>query len=188
MRLLFFLILYFFLSQCYNSHSVYWCGDHECVNKKEREVYFQKTMIVEVKKIKKGEKKDTSNLEIIKKNFIKEEKEKAKNIKKLEKQAAKERKNKIKDEKEQKKLELMQEKERQKALKKREKEIKKIEKANKKKIVKKYNKKSNKNDAKQIKTFVAENNKVNTGFGDLVEKILNRNSSKSYPDINEMPD
>ena len=187
MRLLFFLILYFFLSQCYNSHSVYWCGDHECVNKKEREVYFQKTMIVEVKKIKKGEKKDTSNLEIIKKNFIKEEKEKAKNIKKLEKQAAKERKNKIKDEKEQKKLELMQEKERQKALKKREKEIKKIEKANKKKL-KKYSKKSNKNDAKQIKIFVAENNKANTEFSDLVEKILNKNSSKSYPDINEMPD
>ena len=65
MRLLFFLILYFFLSQCSNTSSVYWCGDHECVNKKEREVYFQKTMIVEVKKINKDEKKDNSNLEII---------------------------------------------------------------------------------------------------------------------------
>ena len=105
-----FLLILFLNIGCSNNNGVYWCGDHECISKKEREVYFQKTMIVEVKKIKKGEKKDTSNLEIIKKNFIKEEKEKAKNIKKLEKQAAKERKNKIKDEKEQKKLELMQEK------------------------------------------------------------------------------
>ena len=34
---------------CSLNKKVYWCGDHPCINKKEREAYFKKTMIVEVK-------------------------------------------------------------------------------------------------------------------------------------------
>ena len=60
---LFFLLLLFGCSQ---NAQVYWCGDHACINKKEKEAYFKKTMIVEVKTLNKNKKKDLSELEIIK--------------------------------------------------------------------------------------------------------------------------
>ncbi|MAJ23513.1 MAG: hypothetical protein CBC24_06560 [Candidatus Pelagibacter sp. TMED64] len=37
---------------------VYWCGDHACINEKERLAYFQKTMIIEVRKLDGKKKKD----------------------------------------------------------------------------------------------------------------------------------
>ena len=45
---------------CANDKSVYWCGDDPCINKKEREAYFKKTMVIEVKKVK-NKKKDKSS-------------------------------------------------------------------------------------------------------------------------------
>ena len=44
------------LFSCTSGKTVYWCGDHPCINNKEKEAYFKKTMIVEVKEI------DNSNL------------------------------------------------------------------------------------------------------------------------------
>ena len=55
------------LFSCSNGKKVYWCGDHACINKKEREAYFKKTMIVEVRELNKQNKKSKSELEIIKK-------------------------------------------------------------------------------------------------------------------------
>jgi len=179
MRLLFFFLFFFLLSACSNTNKVFWCGDHPCVNKKERKVYFKETMIVEIRNFKKGEKKNYTNLDIIKKNFIKEEKEKAKNKKILEKQEAKERKNKIKAEKEQKRLALIQKKKDEKELKMREKNDKKSEMKKKKKIIKK--------NSKIISAVSSENNKNISEFNDLAEAIFKKNSSKSYPDINDMP-
>ena len=46
-----------FLFACSNGKKVYWCGDHACINKKEREAYFKKTMIVEVRELNKQNKK-----------------------------------------------------------------------------------------------------------------------------------
>ena len=38
---------------CSNNKTIYWCGDHPCINKKEKEAYFKETMIVEVRDLKK---------------------------------------------------------------------------------------------------------------------------------------
>ena len=70
---------------CTSDKIVFWCGDHACINKKEKEAYFIKTMTVEVKKIGNKNKKKYSDHEKIlqqtkidKKKEIKNEK---KNIK-----------------------------------------------------------------------------------------------------------
>ena len=52
MKNLFFLFILFIIISCSPNRGVYWCGDHPCINKKEKEAYFKKTMIVE-KKFKK---------------------------------------------------------------------------------------------------------------------------------------
>ena len=51
---------------CGNKNEVYWCGDHACVNNKEKEAYFKKTMIVEKRDLSKKNKERKSELEIIK--------------------------------------------------------------------------------------------------------------------------
>ena len=42
-------IIFAIIVGCSTSKGVYWCGDHPCINKKEREAYFKKTMIVEIR-------------------------------------------------------------------------------------------------------------------------------------------
>ena len=62
-----FLLLFFLftLVSCSSNKNVFWCGDHECVNKAEKEAYFKKNMVVEVRK-----KNESSNEEISKVNEI----------------------------------------------------------------------------------------------------------------------
>ena len=38
-------IIFAIIVGCSSSKGVYWCGDHPCINKKEREAYFKKNMI-----------------------------------------------------------------------------------------------------------------------------------------------
>jgi len=53
-KYLYLIFLSFFLISCSNgSKEVYWCGDHACINKKERKIYFAETMIVEIRKLDK---------------------------------------------------------------------------------------------------------------------------------------
>ena len=59
--LILFIIL--LLTSCSTTKGVYWCGDHPCINKKEKEAYFKKTMIVEVRDIKKKSYKNNSEIE-----------------------------------------------------------------------------------------------------------------------------
>ena len=66
MKLLISFILFIFVFGCAQSNQVYWCGDHECINKKEKQEYFKKTMTVEVRSLDKSNKKELSELEIIK--------------------------------------------------------------------------------------------------------------------------
>ena len=53
MKLLFFLSLIFFLSNCSKPKTVLICGDHVCVNKAEAEQYFEENLTIEVKIINK---------------------------------------------------------------------------------------------------------------------------------------
>ena len=50
-----------FIVCCSNGKRVYWCGDHACINNKEKEAYFKKTMIVEIKELSKRIKKVNQN-------------------------------------------------------------------------------------------------------------------------------
>ena len=63
MNKLFYLIIFFVILGCSTNKVVYWCGDHPCINKKEKEAYFKKTMIVEVRKLDKFDKSENSEIE-----------------------------------------------------------------------------------------------------------------------------
>ena len=82
-----FLCVFFLIFSCTNNKSVYWCGDHPCINNKEKEAYFKKTMIVEIRDLNKHNAKSKSELEIIKKQAGLEQKKEIKNEKELAKQA-----------------------------------------------------------------------------------------------------
>ena len=73
-----FIPIFIFIVACSGGKGVYWCGDHPCINKKEKESYFKKTMIVEVKQIKKDLNKNNSELEIIAQRAMKDEKKRIK--------------------------------------------------------------------------------------------------------------
>ena len=61
MKIFFFISFLFLLNSCTNNKTVYWCGDHACINKKEKEAYFKKTMIVEKKIINNKVKNEQEN-------------------------------------------------------------------------------------------------------------------------------
>ena len=63
MKNLFFLFILFIIISCSPNRGVYWCGDHPCINKKEKEAYFKKTMIVEIKGSKNKNYKNISEIE-----------------------------------------------------------------------------------------------------------------------------
>ena len=88
MRLIMFVLLTLILFSCGKKiDGVYWCGDHACINEKERLAYFQKTMIIEVRKLNGKKKKDLVDINksqeilIEHKEFTKKEKLKNKILK-----------------------------------------------------------------------------------------------------------
>ena len=87
MKIIPFVIFILLIAGCSDSKYVYWCGDHACVNKKEKKDYFEKEMIVELKNIDKK-----NNTEKIKKNIIKRQKEKNLKEKKVLKKQKKNKK------------------------------------------------------------------------------------------------
>ena len=93
MKNLFFLLIFFMIISCSLNKKVYWCGDHPCINKKEREAYFKKTMIVEVKDSKNKSYKNDSEIEKIIQETQSSEKKRIKDEKGLVKQAKLEEKN-----------------------------------------------------------------------------------------------
>ena len=101
MKVAFAIIVLFFLYSCSNQKKVFWCGDHQCLNKKEKEIYFKKTMTVKIKVVNQRDKKSNSRienkiLEEDKKKRNKKDKKISQNIILEEKKLIKE--NKIKDE------------------------------------------------------------------------------------------
>ena len=183
MRLFFIISLFLFFNSCSSGKSVYWCGDHACINNKEKEAYFKKTMIVEKKIITKENRKELSNSEKIIKKAKLEEKKRIKNEKELAKQAKlkerrlkKEKKELAKQarleekkiEKEQKKL-AAQDKKMKKILKKKEENMKKVKTVKIDKIV------SYSSDIKEVE------------FEQIKDQIIKKNLMRPYPDINDIP-
>ena len=176
-----FIIIFVFLSllfSCANNRSVYWCGDHACINNKERKSYFKKTMIVEKRKLTKDNKLNKSEFEKIKKRAKLDQKREIKEEKETAKQAKLDRKRKIKEQKEAAKQAKLDEKRRIKE----EKELKK-------KIIKEeklLNKKSKKN--KNLSTYKKADIIIsNSEFSDLKDNVIKKNMLRPYPDINDIP-
>ena len=192
------LICFLFLMGCSSNKSVYWCGDHQCVNKSEKESYFKKTMIVEVRTLNTKSKIDKTDTEKImlqtinestkitkeKKNKAKqdrlEEKRIIKEQKELSKQVRLEQKLKIKEEKELEKQARLEKKLRIKEEKKLEKHARLKKKALSKKSVKDESKSKIKLEPKEFTSDILKNE-----FNVLVEKITKRNMFRPYPNIND---
>ena len=181
MKFILFFTLLTLLISCSGTKSVYWCGDHACINDKEKEAYFKKTMIVEKKIVSKKNKNDlTKSEEIIKKakvkekkrlvdekKLIKEEKLEQKRLKREKKRLAKEAK--IEEER------LIKEK---KKLAKRE---KKMEKEN--KLIKIKKKEIVKNEKTSSLSTISKHSE----FDQIKERIFKKNLIRSYPNINDIP-
>ena len=193
MKYLILLILSLLVFACSNGKRVYWCGDHACINNKEKEAYFKKTMIVEIRELSKQNKKSKSELEIIKKQAGLEQKKEIKNEKELAKQARLDEKRRMKEEKELAKQARLDEKRRMKEEKELAKQvlleeikiIKEEKKSSKKKILKTENVPLEKEVI--INTGTARINISSTEFKELVEKITKKNMFKPYPNINAIP-
>ena len=175
MKYLILLIFSLLLFACSNVKRVYWCGDHACINNKEKEAYFKKTMIVEIRELSKQNEKSKSELEIIKKQAGLEQKKEIKNEKELAKQVRLDKKRRIKEEKELAKQVRLEEK----------KIIIEEKKSYKKKVLKTENVPLKKEIV--INTDIARINISSTEFKELVEKITNKNMFRPYPNINDIP-
>ena len=192
MKYLIISFLLILLFGCGNKNEVYWCGDNACVNKKEKEEYFKKTMIVEKRKINKENEKIESEFDLIIDQSAQEEKISNKGEKKLAKQVRLDEKRRIKEQKKLDKQLRAEEKERIKAKRKMEKE-----KRTKEKKILKAKKKSSSNEAKSIDDpLIGDNTATNSDtslsiknfeFESFVEKITRKNKTKPYPDINDIP-
>ena len=201
MRRLLYIIVFIVIAGCASKKNVYWCGDHPCINKKEKEAYFKKTMIVEIKSIDAKSSKSNSEIEKIIQQAKVDEKKRIKKEKNLEKEIKLEEKAKIKEEKRLAKQTRLEEKRRIKEEKILEKQVRLEEKKRtkeKKKITKlKKNKKKEKvkNETvefKQVEIVDAEldiGKSINalTNFKQLAEKIIKKNTLRPYPDINDIP-
>ena len=163
MKNLFFLFILFMIISCSSNKVVYWCGDHPCINKKEKKAYFKKNMIVEMKSIKSKNYKNNSEIEKIMQESQKKEKIRIKNEKNSAKKIKLEEKRRIKEEKDLAKQIKLEEKKRIKGEK------------------KSYKRKIYVNKEKQLKKAEIDLDE----FSELVEKITKKNTFKPYPDINE---
>ena len=170
-----FLTISIFIFGCSVGKGVYWCGDHPCINNKEKEAYFKKTMIVEVRNYNKGKINDNSEIEKLLDQAKLDEKRRILSEKELAKQTKLEEKKRIKEEKElAKQIEIDEKKMINENSKSQEQTDLGEKGQNEKKIIK-------------ARSFT-ENIEISSNkFSELVEKINKKNSSRSYPDINDIP-
>ena len=165
-------ILLFFIFSCSNNKVVYWCGDHACINKKEREAHFKKTLTVEVKNINNDNLKNDSSIKKIQDQvFISDKKRKE-----LDKQAKIDQKKEIQKQKElDKQSKLEQKKEIQK-----QKELDKQSKLEQTKEIPKE-----KNISKDLKQDELVNKNTDK-FSQILERITGKNFTKPFPNINDI--
>ena len=202
----FIILLFIILLSCTNKNKVYWCGDHACINNKEKKAYFEKTLITEIRDLTK-QKRKKSDFEIIKeKAGLDLDKEKEEEFedkikvlsteeqKALAKQLRLEEKQRIKEEKKLTKQSRLDEKKignEAKAEGDCTKLVKLHEKLKCKMDEKKANKAKSKKDDSKIKLEASVINEKDMDssveFNELVKKIHKKNLSRSYPDINDIP-
>jgi len=181
-----YIFIFIFIISCSTDQSVYWCGDHPCIDKKEKEAYFKETMIVEVKNYDKKEIKEDSEIQKLLNQAKIDEKNRKLSEKELKKQARLEEKRRIKEEKELEKQARLEEKRRIKEEKELENQIK-IDEKKAEKILKHQKKNTKKNKTAKIGTPAGNIEIPQQKFEELVKKIIERNSSRSYPEINDIP-
>ena len=175
MKFFFFLFILLLTISCGSNKGVYWCGDHPCINKKEKEAYFKKNMVVEMRSAKKTDYKNNSEIKQLMQEAEGKEKIRIKNDKSSSKQVR------LEEKKLAKQIEL-EEKRQIKEEKKLAKQIKLEEKKQNKKKKKSSIKKIDGNNEKQLKKT-----EINlSGFSEIVEKITRKNAIKPYPDINDI--
>ena len=157
--------------------SVYWCGDHPCINKKEKEAYFKEYMVVEIKRLKKDSNKKDSEIEKLIEQAKINQKKKITSDKELSKQAKLDEKKRLKEEKKLLKQAKLDE-ELDRAI-----EAEEEKQKQKKTIDKKVTEIS--------KITSADNTLINTNaanlseFDEVVEKITAED--RPYPEINDIP-
>ena len=158
-------LLIFFISlilfQCSKEKLVYWCGDRECRNEKERIAYFKKNMVIEMKEASK-----------------KNEDEKIKS-KKIKDKAKLEKKNKIKKEKELKKQAKINEKLTLEQTTGDEK---------KKKLFDSNVEDDNKIQSTKTKIIVKKRSVKIKNFDHIRKILINENNKKPFPDVNRVPE
>tara|TARA_Y100000590_G_C15224025_1_gene827392 strand:- start:104 stop:652 length:549 start_codon:yes stop_codon:yes gene_type:complete len=182
MKIIFSFIIIFLVFSCSNNKEVYWCGDHACINKKEKEAYFKENMIVEKKVLDKNKKLSKKR----KDEILRQIREKEKKFSKKEK------------------LERRQAKLEEKQISKKEKNISDLTEVAKQKecfdwkvenrslreclnpILGSREKKLEKVAVKEV--VLVDSGQNISDFEKLAEKISLRNKSKPYPDINDIPD
>ena len=193
MKNLLFLFILFMIFSCSTNKNVYWCGDHPCINKKEKEAYFKKTMIIEIKDLKNKNYKNDSEIYKIMQQAKLSEKKRIKSEKDLLKQVKLEEKKKIRSEKDLLKQVRLEEKKRIKEEKDLAKQIKLEERRRIKDEKKLFKRKIVINQKKKLKKSVeldagTENIKIGPSkFSELIKKITKKNSLRPYPDINNIP-
>ena len=169
MKKLIYLSIIFLVSSCSSNKGVYWCGDHPCINNKEKIAYFKKTMIVEMKNDE-DFKSDSESEKIMNQAKLNEKKRIIKELS-LKKRQKIEKKNKLKEEK---------------ALRKRMKKEEKKRIKEEKKLAKKNNKTKKKIKA-NIENVSAEKHEISSKkFSELAEIIIKKSNSKPFPDINNI--
>ena len=174
MRFFIFIIILILINNCSNTKKTYWCGDHPCINKTEREAYFRKNMTVEVVDLSKKNEKEISEIEIIMKDAKKKEKQRIKNKKKRKKNDLLNKKKLAKMERSEKKREKLKNKEKNKQAKLKQKKIK----TKKKKVA---------TNEVMINTEIAKINISSSKFEKILESITKRNMNNQFPDINDIP-
>ncbi len=198
MKKLLYLFLLCIIISCSNSKKIYWCGDHPCINKKEKEAYFKKTLIVEVRELNKASDKNMSEVAKIMKQAKIEEIRRIKNEKYIAKQAKLEEKMRIKEEKKLTKQVKLDEKMRIKEEKKLTEQIKLDEKKRikeEKKLAqqvfldeKQIAKKEKKTPKQNVSLASSESVTIYSNkFKELTERINKKNAIRPYPDINATP-
>jgi len=176
MKFILFFTLLTLLISCSGTKSVYWCGDHACINDKEKEAYFKKTMIVEKKIVSKKNKNDLTKSEEIIKRAKANEKKRITNEKKIKKDKKLEQirlKKELKEQAKRAKLEKKSFKE----------EEKKLARKNKKKLSKKEKIKIIKHE----KITSLSTSLKNVEFEQIKDRIIKKNFIRPYPDINDIP-
>ena len=161
MKTILYLIILFIFTSCSTDKDVYWCGDRPCINNKEKEAYFKKTMIVEIKNLEKKTSKNNSEIQKIIQQARRGEKKRIKE-KNMAKQAKLEDKRKKKEENY-----LTKQIERDEA-----------------RIIKKEKKTSK--QSVNINAGIESPAIISTNFKKLVEKITKKNIFRPYPDINDI--